>query len=154
MVRPSPNSYVYNKMFNPKPPKPPTLFQVRKGTPRSRPGTTPNQRTVTFYCEINPPRSAPRRTDLPKSLNQTLMELGDIENSLKKSPSRHSLGTGTGFMVDKEMEIDMNISMDSDNLHKISEVHESMEISQDGENDMHAKSFCVIGDKKTVVRKK
>lgn len=143
MVRPSANSYIYNKMFKPKPV--PFSTQPKRPNTRSRPQTSPNPKTVTFYCEINPPRSAPKRSDIPKSLNQTLMELGDIENSLKKSPSRNSLGTGTNFMIDQQMEIDMGLSMDSrDDLHKISEVHESLEISEDGESEYRAKSISVI----------
>ncbi|OMJ90669.1 hypothetical protein SteCoe_6950 [Stentor coeruleus] len=124
-IKPCPNSYVYNKMFFPKQeiiPKPPP-----KRT-KSRPQTTQNQRNLTFYCEVNPPRSAPKRSELPKNLNHTLMELGDINYNMKKSPSRNLLINNPNMMIDKEMEIDMKFSQGSiEDLHKISEVQSSME---------------------------
>ena len=137
-TRPSPNSYVYNKMFNPKPGISDFRVPIKKS--RSRPNTTPTQRNITFYCEVNPPKSAPKRTNLPRNLNSTLMEFGDIDNSLKKSPSRNTLTAGN--MVDKGMEIDMRYSENSiENLHKISEVHSSLEISEDLDFDKRSKSF-------------
>jgi hypothetical protein len=140
ITKPCPNSYVYNKMFNPKPqisgPKMPHK------PPRPRPNTTQNQRSITFYCEVNPPKSAPKRSELPKNLNFTLMELGDIENSLKKSPSRSLLNKN---MVDKEMGMDIKMSQESiEDLHKISEVHSSMEISVESYDDQKSKSFANI----------
>ena len=124
MVKPSANSYVYNKMFHPKPSSEPPKLPKH---PRSRPHTTPVNPLVTFYCEINPPKSAPKRTSRPKNLNSTLLELGEVGNSMRKSPSRSLLNYQPGLMVDKEMEI--NIADFDDDLDKISEVHSSLELS-------------------------
>ena len=133
-------------MFHPKPAELPP--KLPKKTSRSRPNTTPNQRLVTFYCEVNPPKSAPKRPDMPRSLNHTLIELGDIEGYAQRYSQKNPYGGK--LMVDKEMGIDMNFSQESieEDLHKISEVHSSMEFSV-SEADQRAKSFSYIKKKKT-----
>lgn len=137
MVKPSANSYVYNKMFNPKAPAEPPKLPQR---PKSRPQTTPVNPLVAFYCEINPPKSAPKRTSRPKNLNSTLFDLGEVGLNMKKSPSRNTLAYQGGFMVDKEMEIDISADFE-DNLDKISEVHSSMELSVDSQEIRRIKSL-------------
>lgn len=137
MVKPCANSYVYNKMFNPKPPSEPPKLPKRA---TSRPNTTPVNPLVTFYCEINPPKSAPKRTARPKNLNSTLFELGEVGNSMRKSPSRNLLGYQPGLMVDKEMEIDISADFEED-LDKISEVHSSLELSVESHDMQRARTM-------------
>jgi hypothetical protein len=95
---------------------------------------------VTFYCEINPPKSAPKRTARPKNLNSTLFELGEVGNSMRKSPSRNLLGYQPGLMVDKEMEIDISADFEED-LDKISEVHSSLELSVESHDMQRARTM-------------
>jgi hypothetical protein len=97
---------------------------------------------VTFYCEINPPKSAPKRTSRPKNLNSTLLELGEVGLNTRMSPNRNLLSHHGAVMVDKEMEIDVSADFEED-LDKISEVHSSLELSVDSQEIHRAKSFGV-----------
>lgn len=137
MVKPCPNSYVYNKMFKPKPPAEPPKTPQR---PKSRPKTTPVNPLVTFYCEINPPKSAPKRSSRPMNLNSTLFELGEVGLNMKNTNTKNSITYQAGFMIDKEMEIDISADFEED-LDKISEVHSSMELSVDSQEIRRAKSL-------------